>query len=509
MNIVYHQHGNFVFLKEGLAQLGHNIFPISFREGESFDEQVYAVCKDVDIVFFEMYGPFKLPADMEKSQICRVAYCIDGPMYEFFLIHTMKLFDYVFVDQRSTVDILLKYGIKSSWLPLCVPNDNFRSSTPKKYDITFVGHISSDRTKRKNLLDLVKNNFSLNYVFGVDLHTMLDIFAESKIVLNENHFNGINLRLFQALASGSLLLTEKDSDGLEALFEDGKHLITYTSDTIISKIKEYLNSDQREKIAYNGYIECKNKHSSLARAKECLKIIANKDQRNLSRDEDELLLAQASAIYIRTIRFGGTYKWSMDLVKRGIGCNGKHIGQLYTLLGMMSYTIGQTEQAEHYFYKGFSNGDKITALAQLILMYVHNKNFERAKKLLYMLIDLFNGKCDYIIKFINDEIKGFSRESQLFFSLARILFESGNIYFVGFNSALGIDRYLPITAVEVAYMAWKIEYNPTILDFIIHCYKIKQIDTEATLLLKIAKDKNVITKRQERLYTNLLHKAYS
>ncbi len=509
MNIVYHQHGHFVFLREGLSQLGHAVYPIHFIEGEPFDDQVSRICTNADIVFFEMYGPFRLPSDIEKSKICKVAYCIDSLMYEFLLIHTLKLFDYVFVDQRSSVQTLQRYGIKSTWLPLCVPDDNFRNETKKLYDITFVGSVSGDRVKRGNLLRYIGRRFDLNYVNNVDLDTMQTIFSQSKIVLNENHFNGVNLRVFQALASGSLLLTEKESDGLSTIFTEEKHLVTYTRDNILDKIDRYISNDSYKEIAFNGYSECRKKHTSLERARECVRIIEEGYMRNPKRSENESLLAQAEAIYARALRFGGDIRWSIDLAKKAAAQQGELSGQSYTLLGSLLYTCGRHDQAIRFLYTGFSLGERNISLSRIILYELQQKNFHKAKQLLHVFIGLFGGKCNSLIKFMENNKKLFKDDTILYFTLARLLFESGNIYHVGFYSELGLDRYLPTSSVEVAYIAWKREYNHTILDFIIQCYKLKNITIELIPLLNIAYKKGVLTRKQNDLYIHLLHESYA
>ena len=50
------------------------------------------------------------------------------------------------------------------------------------------------------------------------------------------------MRVFEALCSGSLLLTDRaEGSGLECLFEDGKHLAIYDDDRLIERIRFYLN----------------------------------------------------------------------------------------------------------------------------------------------------------------------------------------------------------------------------------------------------------------------------
>lgn len=505
MNIVYHQHGNFVFLKEGLSKLWHNIFDIQFKEKEQFDKQIESVCKNPDIIFFEFYGPFKLPSGIEESKYLKVAYCIDSSVYEFLLIHTMKLFDYVFVDQKSTVNEFEKYGTKSIWLPLCVPEENFRVGSKKEYDICFVGGLSNDRIKRINMLNYIKKYYRIKYEYGISVNEMQNLFASSKIVLNENHLNGVNLRVFQALASGSLLFTERDSYGLNALFEDEKHLVTYTRDTLIDQIDKYINDDNSAIIANNGNIECRNNHTSYSRALQCIKIIENKEKYNIQRDREEQILAQAEVLYIRALRFGGSLKWSIELTKKGIALCGKHLGQFYSLYGSILYTIGKKDDAKKYIFNGYKNGYKLISLVKLAVIEIINSNYNDAKNIIYAIVD--DNKYKYIQEILNCNDK-YTIETKLFYTLSRILFEYGNIHFIGFSSQLDIQRYIPFTAAELAYIAWKIDYNPIILDFLINCYRFMNISLELLSLLNIANDKGLLTQRQLKLYKKLLYESY-
>ena len=70
------------------------------------------------------------------------------------------------------------------------------------------------------------------------------------------------MRVFEAMGAGSLLLTDK-VDSLDELFQDGVHLVTYSSlDEAVDKAKFYLKNDSlREKIALSGYKEVMDKHT--------------------------------------------------------------------------------------------------------------------------------------------------------------------------------------------------------------------------------------------------------
>jgi spore maturation protein CgeB len=68
------------------------------------------------------------------------------------------------------------------------------------------------------------------------------------------------------------LLTDKIKNGLEELFIDGKHLVTYQSlSDLMEKIEYYLKADEeREKIATRGQKEVRKKHTYCHRAESIL-----------------------------------------------------------------------------------------------------------------------------------------------------------------------------------------------------------------------------------------------
>jgi len=132
-------------------------------------------------------------------------------------------------------------------------------SSVKKYDVIFVG---SKNFKRKRLIDaLLKQGIKVT-VFGkgfpqgpIYSNALAKIYRESKIILNLKHRpgNGFSLRVFQAMGTGSMLLSEYSKD-LKAIFLRGKHLDWFHDpDECAQLIRYYLdNEEDRERIARTG-----------------------------------------------------------------------------------------------------------------------------------------------------------------------------------------------------------------------------------------------------------------
>ncbi|MFN3551283.1 MAG: glycosyltransferase [Endomicrobiia bacterium] len=109
---------------------------------------------------------------------------------------------------------------------------------------------------------------------------MAKVYSQAKIVFNKSAGGEINMRVFETLSCGSLLLTDrlKPEVGLEELFQDRKHLVLYDDENdLLEKIDYYLrNESDREEIAYNGYKEVLSKHTYEHRVKEMFNKIFTK-----------------------------------------------------------------------------------------------------------------------------------------------------------------------------------------------------------------------------------------
>lgn len=169
-------------------------------------------------------------------------------------LETARKFDHVFVAQKQAVIDFAKAGVKAEWLPHAVepqayPKFEFAS---KDYDICFVGHVNSPN--RVDFLDRMFREFP-NFFFGQRrFEEAARKFCKSKIVINIAMKEDLNMRCFEAIGTGSFLLTDWVPH-IDEVFEDGKHLVLYRSlDEAVDKAKYYLKHDsEREKIAQAGY----------------------------------------------------------------------------------------------------------------------------------------------------------------------------------------------------------------------------------------------------------------
>jgi hypothetical protein len=186
-------------------------------------------------------------------------------------LDTARKFDHVYVAQKQAVIDFAKAGVEAEWLPHAVepqayPHFDYAS---KDYDVCFVGHVNS-----QNRVDFLDRMFAAfpNFFFGQRrFEEAAKKFCKSKIVLNIAMKEDLNMRCFEALGTGSFLLTDWVPH-IDEVFEDGKHLVLYRSlDEAVDKAKYYLKHDaEREKIAQAGYEHVMANHTIDHRANTML-----------------------------------------------------------------------------------------------------------------------------------------------------------------------------------------------------------------------------------------------
>lgn len=200
-----------------------------------------------------------------------------------------KQFDYVFASHKPSIERMIKDGIPADrirYLPWAAEPMCYKPyPIIEKWDWAFIGYLNNDFR-----IDLV-DRFCKEWPVGdkgylgwrnpsIPGYNVLEDAAkklsQSRIVLNEAIHDDLNMRVFEALACKRLLLTE-DIPAVRDHFEDGKHLVLFkTIDEAVDKARYYLeHTEDRERIAKDGYEEFLDKHTYMHRAKEILKVCLN------------------------------------------------------------------------------------------------------------------------------------------------------------------------------------------------------------------------------------------
>ncbi|MEI6634673.1 MAG: glycosyltransferase [Chlamydiota bacterium] len=179
-------------------------------------------------------------------------------------------FDYVFTAQRDGVDIFRNAGYGgATWLPLaCNPKIHRRiAGLPTLYKWCFVGSMTPQRRALTDALRARWLNCFVGTLFG---EAMTRMYTQSRIILNRSVGNDINMRVFEAMACGGLLITNRVGNGEELLFDDS--LLAYGSvDELTALFEHYLRDDAaRESVAARQHALVHERHSYRRRMEEML-----------------------------------------------------------------------------------------------------------------------------------------------------------------------------------------------------------------------------------------------
>ncbi|MBN72499.1 MAG: family 2 glycosyl transferase, partial [Gimesia sp.] len=187
--------------------------------------------------------------------------------------------DWTFAAQKRGALKLASDGIENaSWLPLaCDPEIHGKRKVDLRYDLAFVGN--GFPGERERLLSLIQHRFPKTFVGNRYLDEMAEIYSASKIVFNRSLLDDLNMRVFEGLCSGALMITNSlpESSGQAELFQDQKHLVNYSNDDQLWEVMEYyLHHDaERLKIAEAGRQEILRAHTYRHRMESMLNAISN------------------------------------------------------------------------------------------------------------------------------------------------------------------------------------------------------------------------------------------
>jgi hypothetical protein len=220
------------------------------------------------LLFVDPPGP-AWPRDWERAGCPTIAYLIDVHVGLQVRLNYAPFFDLLFIAQRDLVQPFHTAGFsQAQWLPLaCDPQLHDRVRT-RALDVGFVGKTGEVGSRRHSLVTGVLAHFRTNDTRRWHApDEMADVYAAAKVVFNASINGDLNMRFFEGLAAGALVVTDRIQNGLPELFEEDVHYVGYDStEEAVEKIHFYLANDTaRERIAAAGRAEVLAQHTYDAR----------------------------------------------------------------------------------------------------------------------------------------------------------------------------------------------------------------------------------------------------
>jgi hypothetical protein len=227
----------------------------------SLDEVVRSSGVTPSAIFhFESAHPL-LPIGLEKSGIPTVCFHPDTYAFTQRRIRWSFLFDHAVVFHPGYAERFVEAGHPGAFLlPHAVRRDFFAGpELERDFEIGWVGQTDGlfYQARAKWLPELAREFRSNDWSRKYTVREVAETYRRSKIVVNigrDDFPQDANLRVFEVLASGALLLTSLPSELEQLGFTAGVHFVGYRNPEDIGKlVRKYLaNEAERAQIASSG-----------------------------------------------------------------------------------------------------------------------------------------------------------------------------------------------------------------------------------------------------------------
>ncbi|NJD38913.1 MAG: glycosyltransferase family 1 protein [Geobacter sp.] len=260
-----------------------------------------------DLVLFADQGCLPMLTGIEDLGVPAAAYLIDTHLHYSWHRYFAGMFDLVLAAQQDAALSLQRQHSDCQWLPLFSRQGDLRQGVKKQIDIVFVGTVDPERNpSRVGFLSAFAQQLPLEIRSG----DYRQSFNEARIILNQSVGRDINFRVFEAMACGSLLLTDRVGNGLDLLFTDREHLVLYRKGDIedaVSKARYYLEHPvEREQIAAAGHRLVVARHTLEVRINELLclltEMLVAADKKDMTRRRQQKKHAAAKTYLAIALR---------------------------------------------------------------------------------------------------------------------------------------------------------------------------------------------------------------
>lgn len=174
------------------------------------------------------------------------------------------LFDVVFVAQKDYVDTIRRVNPQARWLPLASPSSFLDAERQPRFDVGFVGQ-ARPGTRREKVLSACNAHFGMNdWRRRHTVEEMKHIYRRSRIVVNDPAGGDVNMRFFEAMGSGAVVVTPALANGLSELAEEGQHYVVADMDDVaglVDSLSRLLASTDLEDIGKRARALVAEKHT--------------------------------------------------------------------------------------------------------------------------------------------------------------------------------------------------------------------------------------------------------
>lgn len=270
---------------EDALRAKHDVVTVGRDQDVDIDREVsvnelLGLCGGADLVL-SIEGATYLPTHVEEADCATALWLIDNHLHARgerpWHLDAARGYDAVFVAQPDYQGAFAARQLETAWLPLaCDPTRHQLDAAERDLDLVFVGHVRPWHARRRELLDALGQRFDLTVRSGVFGDAMARLHARARVAFNCSLNGDLNMRVYEALASGALLVTDHVENGLGDLFGHAEHLLLYRSqDEAAALIQRALNRPRwAREIADRGQRLVTTHHTYAHRMRQLVQAVA-------------------------------------------------------------------------------------------------------------------------------------------------------------------------------------------------------------------------------------------
>jgi hypothetical protein len=242
-----------------------NVKLICAEKGTRYDtslNELLKLCSEEPLAIFHPESDFPLfPTGLTQTQIPTICFQVDTYAYTERRYRWASLFDSVAVFHPDYVGKFRNRGHADPFLlPHAVRKALYAQHNGERtFDLGWVGQTHGPiYRRRESLLPQLAKTFRMNnWRLAHSPEQLAEVYQQSCIVVNigrDDYPQDANLRTFEAMAGGALLITSLPSELVELGFQEGTDFIGYRPDQdLLALVKHYLKDETaRLRIASAG-----------------------------------------------------------------------------------------------------------------------------------------------------------------------------------------------------------------------------------------------------------------
>lgn len=193
-------------------------------------------------------------------------------------------YDYFILDHnKQHAHWYFEAGIRNMvWIPALLLANDFRLPSPDtQEEICFVGQVGKHHPVRMQFIQKLQGQGLPVRMRGMKQRQAYYLYNQARISMNVSLNGDFNLRVFEILAAGGFLITDRLSPltGLYDVFEEGKDFVDFDGvEEFVNKANFYLQNEvERNEVARRGHTTVGQKFSLKERWQVLERLILNGD----------------------------------------------------------------------------------------------------------------------------------------------------------------------------------------------------------------------------------------